>query len=115
MAIVLTASVILALLAIVYAMWNFDRLVRWEYEHHRGEWERDGKPDGYFWKAEECKIWASDMAKKRLGVYWLIATPEWAANSLECRRWLVRMRVVAFAFILSAVVVLVQLGFKVVR
>ena len=40
---------ILAFAAVVYGMWVFDRLIRWEYEHHREQWERDGKPVGIFW------------------------------------------------------------------
>jgi hypothetical protein len=35
---------------VLFYMRLFDRLVRWEYQHHREQWERDGKPDGFFWR-----------------------------------------------------------------
>ena len=94
MATLLTLGVIAAVIAVVYNMWLFDCLVRWEYQHHRGQWERDGKPDGYFWRPPECAAWSSDLAKKRVGLEWLFCTPEWAERS-DCRRWLAQMRIIS--------------------
>ena len=95
MLVILEIAGVGAVCLVVYGMWLFDRLVRWEYEHHREEWERDGRPDGFFWRAEGCTSWKSNIAKKRLSVAWLFDTPLWAASAPECRPWLQHSRVVA--------------------
>jgi hypothetical protein len=100
------------ILTITYQMWLIDCLVRWEYEHHREQWERDGKPDGYFWCAKECKFWSSDMAKKRLPGAWLFRTPDWAAKSPECRRWLIHLRIIASLVSLTVVAILLRIFFR---
>jgi hypothetical protein len=106
---------VVVLLSVVYGMWLFDCLVRWEHEHYREQWERDGKPDGYFWRAEDCaaRSWSSDSAKKRLGFVWLFRTPSWIAERTECRRWLVQMRVLSGATSLGVLGVLSRLVFGV--
>lgn len=105
----LTTIGIVAILTAVYQMWLFDRLIRWEYEYHRDQWERDGKPDGFFWRAQECKVWSGDMAKKRLTTGWIFKTPGWAANSPECRRWLVHVRVIVSVTGLAVVGLLLRI------
>jgi hypothetical protein len=92
-------------------MWLFDCLVRWEYEHHREEWERDGKPDGFFWRTEGRTFWKSDMAKKRLSVAWLFVTPSWAATAPECRRWLQHLRVATLIWNAAILAILIRLLF----
>ena len=92
---ILYLGVMAAVLAAVYNMWLFDRLVRWEYEHQREQWERDGKPSGCFWRAVECTFWSSSTAAKQVGFAWLFKTPRWIGESSECRRWLFQMRVIA--------------------
>jgi hypothetical protein len=99
-------------LGVVYQMWQFDCLVKCEYEYHRDQWERDGKPDGYFWRAKESTLWSSDAAKKRLGFLWLFKTPGWTIQRPECGRWLVRMRIITLAGALVVVALLSRLMFK---
>ena len=83
--------------AIVYHMWLFDYLVRWEYEHHREQWERDGKPSGFFWRPKECVFWSSHSAMHRLAGIVIFRTPDWAAERPECRRWILGMRLTLLA------------------
>ncbi len=109
---ILTVLAIVVIATILYQMSLFDRLIRWEYEHHRDQWERDGKPDGYFWRAGESKFWSSDMAKKRLTGVWLFKTPGWAATSPECRRWLAQTRVVSFVAALAVATTLLRIFFR---
>lgn len=83
-------------LAIVYQMWLFDRLVQWEYEHYREHWERDGKPSGFYWRPKESAFWLSNSAMHRLAAVFVFNTPDWAAATPECRRWILQIRVMIF-------------------
>jgi hypothetical protein len=66
---------------LLYAFVLFDRLLRAEYEHHRSAWETDGRPAGFFWRAQECGLVASQLAGARLSFEWLFRTPAWIAGS----------------------------------
>jgi len=101
-----------ALASVIYNMWLFDRLVRWEYDHQREQWQRDGSPDGYFWRPPGCTFWSSDMAKKRLGLLWLFSTPQWMAESPKCRRWLLQTRVISLLASLGAGLLLACLAIR---
>jgi hypothetical protein len=90
----LIVGVMLFISAVFYQMILFDRLVKWEYEHHREQWERDGRPVGYFWKADECGFWSGDNAKKRVEFLWIFRTPRWISESPVCQRWLVKRRAI---------------------
>lgn len=92
--------------AAFYNMWLFDRLVRWEYKHHRQQWEQDGKPGSLLWRPEECKLWSSGRTEHRLNFMLLFKTPVWAAESRECRRWIAHKRI---ASLVAALVVLAVL------
>ena len=107
----LSIGVAAAFAAVLYYMRLFDSLVRWEYQHHREQWERDGKPDGFFWRAEECVPWSSGIAKKRLDVQWLFKTPTWAAETDQCRLWLLQRRIICAVGVLAVLVVLATLLF----
>jgi hypothetical protein len=103
-----------ALAAVLYYMRLFDSLVRWEYHHHHEQWERDGKPDGFFWRGEGCVPWSSGVAKKRLDVSWLFKTPGWAAQVPQCRRWLLQRRIISAAAALVVLILFARLLFGLV-
>jgi hypothetical protein len=100
---------------VLYYMRLFDCLVRWEYQHHREKWERDGKPDGFFWRGKECVPLSSGIAKKRLDVLWLFKTPDWAAQTPQCRRWLLQKRIISITITFVVLVLLTRLLFSVVH
>ena len=53
---ILTLVVVIVGATVLYNLWLFDCLARWEYEHHREQWERDGKPSGFLaWRPKEPK------------------------------------------------------------
>jgi hypothetical protein len=95
--------------AIIYYMKLFDLLVGWEYQNHRDQWERDGKPDGFFWRGAECIPRSSGLAKKRLDVKWLFKTPDWAVQNTKCRFWLMQRRCIAAAVAVGILSVLAKL------
>ena len=66
---------------LLYAFVLFDRLLRTQYEQHRPIWEADGRPSGFFWRAEECDFLLSKLARFRLTFAWLFRTPPWIASS----------------------------------
>ncbi len=96
-------------LAIIYWMWLFDCFVRLEYEQHREQWERDGKPSGFFWRPKECGFWFSHLAMHRLAHAVIFKTPAWAAERPECRRWLALMRVTSLVGAIGMIVFAVVL------
>lgn len=75
------------------AFFAFDKLVRIEYESHRNDWERDGRPHGIFWVPEEARTlggwlvsWSSSIASRRCAFVWLFSTPKWALRDKSAKR-----------------------------
>jgi hypothetical protein len=101
--------VVLGLVALCN-MWLFDCLVKWEYEHHRDQWERDGKPVGFLrWHPKEDRIGSGSGTAQQLNILWLFKTPSWALGSPQCRRWLIYKRVTTLAATLAILVLLLKL------
>jgi hypothetical protein len=92
---------------LIYGFVAFDRLLRAEYEQHRPTWETDGRPAGYFWRAQECGFITSHLARIRLSTVWLFCTPAWIASSPAL---LTKLRRLRFAVLIWNVGVLVWFG-----
>lgn len=98
MTLILILIVAVMALAALCNMWLFDCLVKWEYEHHREQWERDGRPTGFLrWHPKEGRFWSGSGAAQQLNFVWLFKTPEWARGNSECRRLLAYKRVTTLA------------------
>jgi hypothetical protein len=93
---------------VIYCIWLFDQLVRWEYEHHRAQWEKDGKPKGICWRAEGRPMWEGDFAKLRVFFFWAFNTPAWAKASPCCRRWLQHFRITVLVWNAGMLSILVR-------
>src|SRR6267142_272949 len=70
-----------------------DRLVRLEYSNWRIEWQKDGRPHGYFFIPPETKSFGgllvslrSSRALRTLTLEWTFKTPEWMAQQEGARR-----------------------------
>jgi hypothetical protein len=87
--------------SVAWAMWVFDLIVRWQYEHLREQWELDGKPNGIFWCAKESNGRSSEIAKERLFFTLNFKTPRWIAQSPECRRLLSHFRIAGMTGIIG--------------
>lgn len=81
----------------LYALYAFDRVLRIEYEKSRDQWESDGMPPGFFWKAPESSYFGGNLSRGRLYLVWIFANPAWAANLDDCPKWLRRHRVCSSA------------------
>jgi hypothetical protein len=96
------------LFLITLALAAFDRLVYWEYAHYRVNWDKDGKPAGFFWTPPEANgfdVWGklkgssrkdqrsydfwrnfrSQTARRRLSFNWFFSTPVWIRGDARAR------------------------------
>lgn len=94
MTLILLAIWIGAPLVVTYQLRLFDRLIRWEYNHQRDLWERDGRPSGVFWSAKECGFLNSYLAMQVLYLNWMFKTPNWITANQKYHRVLTRLRLV---------------------
>ena len=67
---------------------TFDRLVKTEYEKHKKQWVKDGKPHGFFWWPSESPLFSGHIAQLRLTIYWLFKTPQWIKRDVKSRKTL---------------------------
>jgi hypothetical protein len=112
MAIIITFVVVVIGATALYNLWLFNCLVRWEYQHQREQWERDGKPTGLLWRPKECEFRLSGNVEQRLNLLWLFTTPEWAAQSPECCRWLAQKRIITLVACIVVLTVLFRTFFR---
>lgn len=91
-------TLILSVAILFYAFWQFDRLLRTEYEKHRLVWDADGKPPGFFWRADECDPLTGNFARSHLCFVWLFRTPDWIAGSPELVAALRRLRITVLIY-----------------
>jgi len=102
---IITGSIFLALMGILlYAFFNFDRLVKIEYQRHNEDWIKDGKPRGFFWRAPESSWIRSSFAMQRLSMQWLFKTPDWINNDPEATNYLKKLRRLVLIFNISIIV-----------
>jgi hypothetical protein len=93
MAPVALAVFVIALIPVLIASLYFlDRLIRYEYHHHREAWERDGRLVGYLFRPREATWFRSGFAFHRCAFGWLFYTPEWAHRDSDARILLSRLR-----------------------
>ena len=96
---------------IIWSCQTFDDLVRLEYDTHRTMWEKDGRPNGFFWRAPENQSlripsdsewfkWAFNQATGK----WLLSTPKWIRDDAEAVRLVRRYRTLTFLLFASLVV-----------
>ncbi len=92
-----------------YAFVLFDRLLRAEYKQHRSAWVTDGRPSGFFWRAQECDFLLSKLARLRLTFVWLFRTPPWVASSPSLAAMLWRLRFAVLVWNIGILVLFVVL------
>lgn len=86
----------------------FDRLVKRQHDLHPGSWEKDGRPEGMFWRAEAPSFslvsFRSGIATQRCMMVWLFRTPQWVQGDQEAMRLLWRLRRLTLAWNLGMLV-----------
>jgi hypothetical protein len=76
---------------------TFDQLVFLLRTQHTAQWESDGKPHPFIFKAGLSWSHAlrSSFATQRCALFWLFATPQWLGTDPAALRHLRRLRVLA--------------------
>ncbi|WP_316412617.1 hypothetical protein [Mesoterricola silvestris] len=87
-----------ALAVLILGFLSFDQVIRLEYESARKDWEADGKPSGFIWRAPECTAIRSRLAVNRLSFRLLFKTPTWAETVPEALKYLRRLRLCILAW-----------------
>ena len=102
---IITGPTFLCLVCILlYAFFNFDRLVKIEYQKHNEDWIKDGKPAGFFWRAPDSSWISSALATQKLSFQWLFKTPEWTIDDAEARDRLRKLRRLVLIFNIGIIV-----------
>jgi hypothetical protein len=92
----MVAAFLLALVGFVI----YDIIIRREYREHRAEWEKDGKPIGFFWSPEEGSFFTGSFARNRTAFWWMILPPAWAKSDRGVRRLFIGLRIATVASLL---------------
>ena len=63
----------------------FDSFVRYMYSSRRTEWEKMGRPYGYFWQADESSFFKGCGARDRLCASMMFRLPPWTGEDARAR------------------------------
>lgn len=87
---------------LLYGFLQADQLVRAQYHSHRDDWERDGRPAGFF-------FWPPGF-RRRFPPVWLFRTPAWVRTSPECLARLRRYRLCALVWNIICITIMVMVA-----
>lgn len=104
------ATFILGLAAAIAAFFNFDTVIRTLYDTDRDEWEKAGKPMGFFWlppgRLTIAEKMAGSRARGRSVFRWMFSNPAWIEKASPAYNALGKFRLFALVmlvfFIISA-------------
>jgi len=95
----------------IYAFRTFDRIVKKEHSEHHAEWEKDGKPIGFFWVPKDGSVWTGSIARSRLAIAWVFSRPKWAlGDEIERLFRILRVSIVLFWSLCVAMMVCIACG-----
>jgi hypothetical protein len=95
----------LGLMVILFlAFFNFDAIVKIEYQRHKDDWIKDGKPIGFFWRSPESSWFSSAFAMQGLSLRLLFKTPRWVDNEPAAMACLKKLRKLVLIFNIGVIV-----------
>ncbi len=104
---------------LIVAFIMFDRVIRYEYENHKNNWEKDGKSFGFFWIPLENRkrfiffpSFKSSWARNRLAFYWLFITPDWVKENKKIYKDLKILRFCVLVWNISILIAVFFLNIK---
>ena len=83
------------LLVLFFSFRSFDELLRFQVSVARPEWEKMGKPSGYFWKPPESSS-ITPRLRGYIWSHWFVRRPHWVDSSAESARAYARFRVLGW-------------------
>lgn len=69
-----------------YVYYCFDSLLRYQYQHHFKDWEKDGRPMGFFWAAPDTPIFAGVSARNHVSLTWCFCRIPWIESDENAKR-----------------------------
>jgi len=95
--------------ALIYAFLVFDEILEKEYREHRTEWEKAGRPIGFFWVPKEGKVLAGSAARNRLWMSWFFSPPTWSKSRSDAAPLFKKLKIAEITFVSLWVVMMIVL------
>jgi hypothetical protein len=90
----------------VYGFLQYDKLVEFANAEYPNDWQRDGRPDGFFCRYTDGNQWQRGSVLMR----WVFSTPDWIKLHDEAASWLRRLRVCILIWYVGMLLLLVLLN-----
>lgn len=92
------ALFLIAAISLLSAFLIFDRIVKFQFESYQDEWEKSGKPDGFFLSIGDSSFLTSSLSRNVRLLSWTFASDEWMKKepSIIKKVWLMRSSVYVF-------------------
>lgn len=92
------ALFIIAMISLLFGFIFFDRIVKFQFENYRDEWEKSGKPSGVFISIGDSSFLTSSFSRNIRLLSWTLASDEWMKKepSIMKKVWLMRSSIYVF-------------------
>lgn len=70
------ALVLIAAISLLSGFILFDRIVKFQFENYRDEWEKSGKPSGFFLSIGDSSFLKSSLSRNIRIISWTFASDE---------------------------------------
>ena len=92
---------ILAASLVLVSFGLFDRILRFQVENFQSDWEKEGKPIGFFWIPEDSSFISGSFQRSVRLLSWTFWSEPWMKNEPTVKKTALVMRSCIFAFWLS--------------
>ena len=75
----------------------FDKVLKFQYRNYRSEWEKAGKPIGFFWIPSESILFGGSIQRSVRVLSWTFGDEYWMPKEPAILRTLLYMRLCIFA------------------
>ncbi|HQU85695.1 MAG TPA: hypothetical protein PKY59_21345 [Pyrinomonadaceae bacterium] len=92
------ALVLIAITSLLSGFILFDRIVKFQFENYWDEWEKIGKPSGFFLSIGDSTFLTSSLSRNIRIISWTFASDEWMKKepSVIKKVWLMRSSIYCF-------------------
>jgi hypothetical protein len=82
----------------LYSFLIFDRILKIEHSEFPSDWERDGRPTGFFWKPPDGRFLEGSAARSSLAFEWVFSPPPWSKRDSRTEKLFKKLRTSVFTF-----------------